>query len=173
MSAENEARPDYYAVLQVRDSAEHDVIEAAYARLGEMYAAQAEASPEAVERLARLNDAYAVIGDPARRAEYDGRRAVAAAAQAAVTHEPSEARPPEPTGRGWGLDPPEEDATGGANLPAWLRPYATTTNWLALNGVLIAGWLAVAITSGAVFIGVGAVVYAAVVLLTIPQRRAR
>lgn len=69
--------PDYYEALQVHPKADEAAIEAAYQRLSERYdpARLAGAADELLE-LARgkrdtIERAYAVLGDPARRAAYD------------------------------------------------------------------------------------------------------
>lgn len=67
--------PDYYTILQVAPQAESAVIEAAYRQLARLYHPDVNAAPEALARMQAINDAYAVLRDPARRAEYDTRRA--------------------------------------------------------------------------------------------------
>ena len=64
-----------YKVLQVDPSAEQEVIEAAYRRLVRKYHPDVNAAPEAGARMKELIEAYAVIRDPGRRAEFDRRRA--------------------------------------------------------------------------------------------------
>lgn len=65
---------DYYETLQAHESAEPEVIEAAYRRLARMYHPDTNASPDAASRMTRLNVAYATLSDPGRRAEHDGQR---------------------------------------------------------------------------------------------------
>ena len=65
---------DLYAVLQVHDSAEPEVIEVAYRRLARKYHPDVNASPDATEIMQRLNDAYAVLSDPQKRSTYDHQR---------------------------------------------------------------------------------------------------
>ena len=67
--------PDYYTILQVAPQAEAAVIEAAYRQLARLYHPDVNAAPDALARMQAINDAYAVLRDPARRAEYDTRRA--------------------------------------------------------------------------------------------------
>ena len=67
--------PDAYKTLQVDAEAEEEVIAAAYRRLALKYhpdTAGAEGSP----RMAAINAAWEILGDPARRAAYDRERAV-------------------------------------------------------------------------------------------------
>lgn len=58
---------DWYAILQVHDSAEPEVIEAAYKRVVRKYHPDVNASPDATAIMQRLNDAYAVLSDPRKR----------------------------------------------------------------------------------------------------------
>jgi molecular chaperone DnaJ len=65
---------DYYEVLQVSRNAEPEVIEKAYKALAMKYhpdRAEAGAHVAATARLQRVNEAYSVLGDPAKRAVYD------------------------------------------------------------------------------------------------------
>lgn len=65
------AEKDLYAILQVHPQAEQVVIEAAYRKLIRKYYPDVNQSPDAHERTVELNDAYAVLSDPARRRSYD------------------------------------------------------------------------------------------------------
>ena len=65
---------DWYEILQVHESAEPEVIEAAYKRLVRKYHPDVSASPNATELTQRLNQAYAVLSDPRKRAAYDQQR---------------------------------------------------------------------------------------------------
>lgn len=69
--------PDYYEVLQVHPRAEPEVIRAAYRTLARKYHPDLGGDPL---RMIALNDAWDVLGDPARRAEYDASRSRAATA---------------------------------------------------------------------------------------------
>jgi hypothetical protein len=62
-------------VLQVDPSAEQEVIEAAYRRLVRKYHPDVNPAPAAGARMKELIEAYAMVRDPARRAEFDRRRA--------------------------------------------------------------------------------------------------
>lgn len=73
---------DAYKVLQVDSEAEDDVIQAAYRRLARKYHPDAGGGIEAAARMAAINAAWELIGDPAARAAYDrSRRASTAGAQ--------------------------------------------------------------------------------------------
>ena len=65
---------DFYRILQVDPSAHDDVIQAAYRRLALRYHPDRNPSAEAARVMTRINAAYEVLSDPARRARYDRRR---------------------------------------------------------------------------------------------------
>lgn len=62
---------NYYKILQVDPSAESEVIIAAYKRLSLKYHPDTSSSPEANRRMQEINEAYQVLKDPIRRADYD------------------------------------------------------------------------------------------------------
>jgi hypothetical protein len=69
--------PDHYAILGVLPDAQQVVVQAAYRALAQMYHPdrwKGDAS-EANRRMADLNVAYAVLGDPSKRKQYDSVRA--------------------------------------------------------------------------------------------------
>ena len=66
---------DHYEVLQVSRDAEAEVIEKAYRTLSMKYhpdRAPSERRARATRRMQRINEAYSVLGDPAKRRRYDG-----------------------------------------------------------------------------------------------------
>ena len=65
---------DLYEILQVHHAAEPEVIEAAYRRLLRMYHPDVNKTAQAHDITVRLNAAYEVLRDPAKRAEYDRQR---------------------------------------------------------------------------------------------------
>jgi len=65
---------DYYAILGVVPKSEDVVIRAAYVALMRRYHPDANSSPAAAERAKAITHAYAVLGDPERRFDYDRRR---------------------------------------------------------------------------------------------------
>jgi curved DNA-binding protein CbpA len=65
---------DYYAILQVHPRAEPEVIEAAYRRLTRKYHPDVSGQADAGQRMRELNEAFEVLGDPARRDAYDRHR---------------------------------------------------------------------------------------------------
>jgi uncharacterized membrane protein YsdA (DUF1294 family) len=62
---------DYYAILGVPRNATPEEIREAYRRLAKEYHPDKNPSPEAEERFKLVNEAYQVLSDPAKRAEYD------------------------------------------------------------------------------------------------------
>ena len=60
-----------YEILQVDPRAEPEVLEAAYRRLARKYHPDVCRTSDSVERMKELNAAYEVLGDPAKRADYD------------------------------------------------------------------------------------------------------
>src|SRR5262245_29048109 len=85
---------DLYRVLQVDPGADADVLEAAYRRLARKYHPAVSAAPDAEARMRELDDAYATLRDPYRRAAYDRARAET------DKLEPSSERAGAPAGRG-------------------------------------------------------------------------
>jgi curved DNA-binding protein CbpA len=79
--------PDYYAVLQVHPRAEPEVIRAAYRILARKHHPDLGGDPNL---MIALNDAWDVLGDPVRRAEYDSVRFGAVGAPAGYTPRSSE-----------------------------------------------------------------------------------
>ena len=65
---------DPYKILQVDSEAEDEVIQAAYRRLARKYHPDLAASPDAASRMAAINAAWELIGEPAKRAAYDRER---------------------------------------------------------------------------------------------------
>ena len=65
---------DPYKTLQVDSEAEDEVIQAAYRRLARKYHPDLAAGDEAVARMAAINAAWELIGDPAKRRAYDRKR---------------------------------------------------------------------------------------------------
>ena len=68
---------DAYKVLQVDPEAEAEVIKAAYRRLARKYHPDLAFGPEAASRMAAINEAWGLIGEPVARAAYDRARLLA------------------------------------------------------------------------------------------------
>lgn len=65
---------DLYAILGVLPGSDEVVIQAAYRALMRKFHPDANPSPEALRRSANVNAAFAILGDPTRRAAYDASR---------------------------------------------------------------------------------------------------
>jgi curved DNA-binding protein CbpA len=86
---------DHYAVLQVDPRAELDVIQAAYRTLARKY--HPDVGGGSHDRMTALNNAWAVLRDPAARAAYDQLRTASIApyrSAAGRTNEQTVSRPP-------------------------------------------------------------------------------
>ena len=66
---------DHYRTLGVAATADEAVIRAVYVTLMKRFHPDRNASPETLLRAQAINEAYAVLGDPKRRAAYDDERA--------------------------------------------------------------------------------------------------
>lgn len=91
---------DYYSILGVTPAAEGVVIRAAYRALIRHYHPDTNPDPEAQKRAREITAAFAVLGDPARRAAYDAERADGG--DLTIIDEPLPQRPP-PAMRGAGI----------------------------------------------------------------------
>ncbi len=65
------AKRDYYEVLGVPRNASQEEIKRAYKRLARQYHPDLNKSPDAEEKFKEINEAYQVLGDPEKRAQYD------------------------------------------------------------------------------------------------------
>ena len=87
---------DAYEVLQVRPDADKVVIQAAFRALAAIRHPDYDASAMATTRMAELNDAYAEVRTPDRRAVYD--RCRRAGAPRPAEQQPAAVVPPRPPG---------------------------------------------------------------------------
>ena len=120
--------PDPYKTLQVDPEAEDEVIVAAYRRLARKYHPDVATGAEAAARMAAINAAWELIGDPARRAAFDRDRAIQAAlGRAGTSGGPAAA--PSGTATGGDTRSPGTGA-GGASRPASPpEPESVSRDW--------------------------------------------
>jgi curved DNA-binding protein CbpA len=98
---------DAYKVLQVDAEAEDEVIQAAYRRLARKYHPDVAAGPEAASRMAAINAAWELIGEPDARAAYDRSRTASAGRGSEAPDAGSAASPPPPRANPAPPRPPE------------------------------------------------------------------
>ena len=65
---------DYYQVLQITPAATFDEVHRAYRSRAMEYHPDRNSKPDAVSTMTAINEAYAVLSEPARRREYDQER---------------------------------------------------------------------------------------------------
>jgi len=112
---------DYYEVLQVHPRAESDVIRAAYRVLARKYHPDHGGDRA---RMIAINDAWDILGDPARRASYDAawaaaERTAGASGQAPATEAAAGASRDGPSSPAARPSAPSGAAPGGGTGPAW------------------------------------------------------
>ena len=110
---------DYYAILEIGPEASEVEIRVAYRRLARRY--HPDLHPERADaeaRLKELNEAYEVLRDPVRRAQYRAReqavriRVDTSPGRGRPPASPARSQPPRPN-RGYGAPPSHVDLSGG------------------------------------------------------------
>lgn len=87
---------DPYKTLQVDSEAEDEVITAAYRRLARKYHPDVAPDPASAARMAGINAAFELIGEPTKRAAYDRDRALREAVARRASQPASPASPTDP-----------------------------------------------------------------------------
>jgi curved DNA-binding protein CbpA len=113
---------DPYKTLQVDPEAEDEVIQAAYRRLARKYHPDLAPTADAAARMAMINAAWELIGDPVARRTFDREQAARSTAPAASaapgTAHPSPAAPGPPA-------PPQSTARPETVSPDWTSGRST------------------------------------------------
>lgn len=110
------AKRDYYSILQVNPAASQEAIDAAYARLSRIYDPAVSRKRKAAERRAEIDEAYEVLSDKKRRAEYDRLRA-----------------------RGWRPGQPLKEERAPSGIMAWLGNPSVFAGLVGSGVLLILG----------------------------------
>jgi curved DNA-binding protein CbpA len=101
---------DPYKILQVDSEAEDEVIQAAYRRLARKYHPDLTTTPDAQARMAAINAAWELIGEPEARRTFDRKRVL------------SEPAPPSRAGAGPSAHAGSAPAGSGPATPSSPRP---------------------------------------------------
>jgi curved DNA-binding protein CbpA len=62
---------NHYRVLMLAENADREIVSTVYRKLAQRYHPDVDPSAEAAHRMAEINEAYAVLRDPVKRAKYD------------------------------------------------------------------------------------------------------
>jgi len=116
-------RLDPYKTLQVDPEAEDEVIQAAYRRLARKYHPDLAETAEAATRMAAINAAWELIGDPAARRAFDRERSTEPTSGAAPPGGPAR---PSPTTRASATPPPAPRSASGATAG---EPEVVSPDW--------------------------------------------
>ena len=130
---------DYYATLQVTTTASPAVIRAAYRALAQQYHPDKNPDdPTAETVLKRLNAAYAILSDPAKRRTYDAQRQAAA-----VSTDPPASAGAESAVHTAPTDPPMADIVTGT-----VKGHTFTLRWYPARIIANTVWTETATTTG-------------------------
>lgn len=122
--------PDPYKALQVDPEAEHEVIVAAYRRLARKYHPDVTPGPQAAARMAMINAAWELIGEPDRRAAFDRERAVRSAMGRRAADRSGSPGPASPSGAGG----------SGASRPRRQEPETVSSQWTTGRSTIGGGY---------------------------------
>lgn len=130
-------RPDPYKTLQVDREAEDEVIAAAYRRLARKYHPDVATDLQAATRMAAINAAWEIIGDPLRRAAFDRQRAVQEALDRR-TAEGEQARGAASSGAAPGAPRPPAGSPGATPPPP--PPETVSRDWTSGRSTIGGGY---------------------------------
>ncbi len=125
---------DPYATLGIPAGASHDEASRAHRRLAKQFHPDVNPGPSAAERMRRINEAWRILSDPARRSRYDAERRTAPwpgpdygprTTTATWTTWPESRRPTSPRGRRPARPEPVEPSFGD-------RPVVFVAVWVVL-----------------------------------------
>jgi curved DNA-binding protein CbpA len=125
---------DFYRTLHVSPRADQATIKAAYRRLASQVHPDVNPGSDATARMTALNEAYAVLRDPARRHAYDRQRLGIILSEATWS-------PPEPTAyapTGWD-DDGEQIAARAEHWRAVVRAIGTVLALIGIISLLLPG----------------------------------
>ena len=105
---------DPYKILQVDSEAEDEVIQAAYRRLARKYHPDLATTSDAASRMAAINAAWELIGEPAKRQAFDRKREVLKTAPAPTPSGPDPTR----AGAGGGAEAGHPGSASGSGAGA-------------------------------------------------------
>jgi len=132
---------DLYRVLQIDPEAEPEVVRAAFVCLAKKY--HPDGGSGAPERMVELNEAWAVLGDPAKRAEYDLTRTAPTRSAPATSPASPPASPAAPS-PAWSAGSPARSGQGESETvytpPPSTRFDGTGSGSTTLDFGRYAGW---------------------------------
>jgi curved DNA-binding protein CbpA len=140
-------RQDHYEVLAVSCDAPDEVIRAAYRALAAKFHPDKNPTDRDAElKLKRLNAAFAVLGDPERRKQYDELTGGPEANEAQSEEEPKEPAGQRPRGKVPGANEREGSHRTGSDWPAAAKrvaaraagPLRSAMGWLSAFAIVFA-----------------------------------
>ena len=122
---------DPYKILQVDPEADPEVIQAAYRRLAQKWHPDVAPGDEAAARMVAINQAWAQVGDPGRRAAYDAARVLAkrAGVPSPVGGQPAGGQPAGAESRGGSGEASGVGGMPGSGARAQRPPEVVSRDW--------------------------------------------
>ncbi len=128
------AMVDPYKTLQVDPEAEDEVIVAAYRRLARKYHPDVAPGAEAAARMAAINAAWEVIGEPSRRAAFDRERAIRDAMERSGQGSAATG------GGGQSATPPDAPRPASTGSPRPREPESVSRDWTTGRSTIGGGY---------------------------------